>query len=95
MLWCVLRVEKKDYLMKKLMKKLHAQAMTEYIIIVAVVALAALTVFGLFGDTIRAKMNGVIAAFGGSSTGTTGATVTPGSSKDALKNLDQEGGGTQ
>lgn len=68
--------------------------MTEYIIIVAVVALAALTVFGLFGDTIRAKMNGVIAALGGEASGTTGQTVTAGSSRDSLKNLDQDGGGT-
>ena len=79
--------------MMKLLKKKLGQTMTEYIIIVAVVALAALTVFGLFGDTIRAKMNGVIAAFGGDATGTTGADVTPGSSKDALKNLDQDGSG--
>jgi Flp pilus assembly pilin Flp len=77
----------------KLRKSKAGQAMTEYIIIVSVVALAALTVFGLFGDTIRAKMNGVIAAFGGEAVGTTGATVTPGSSKDAYKNLDQDGGG--
>lgn len=69
------------------------QAMTEYIIIVAVIALAALTVFGLFGDTIRAKMNGIIAAFGGEATGTTGAEVTPGSSRDGLKNLNQDGSG--
>ncbi len=80
-------------MMKRHSRK-HGQAMTEYIIIVAVIALAALTVFGLFGDTIRAKMNGVIAAFGGEATGTTGEQVTPGSSKDALKNLDQDGGGT-
>jgi Flp pilus assembly pilin Flp len=77
----------------KLMKKKSGQAMTEYIIIVSVVALAALTVFGLFGDTIRAKMNGIIAAFGGEATGTTGQAVTPGSSKDGLRNLDQDGGG--
>ena len=79
--------------MKQYIKK-HAQAMTEYIIIVAVVALAALTIFGLFGDTIRAKMRGVISAFGGEATGTQGEEVTAGSSKDALKNLDQSGGGT-
>ncbi len=80
--------------MNLLKRTKRGQAMTEYIIIVAVVALAALTVFGLFGDTIRAKMNGVIAAFGGQASGTQGTTVTPGSSKDALKNLDQDGGGT-
>ncbi len=80
--------------MKLSMKRIRGQAMTEYIIIVAVIALAALTIFGLFGDTIRAKMNGVIAAFGGQATGTEGQQVNPGSSKDTLKNLDQQGGGT-
>lgn len=75
----------------KLHKTKRGQAMTEYIIIVAVVALAALTVFGLFGDTIRAKMNGVIAALGGQASGTTGTAVTAGDSQNNLKNLDQDG----
>ena len=79
--------------MRNLQKRKEGQAMTEYIIITAVIALAALTVFGLFGDTIRAKMNGVIAAFGGPAVGVQGGQVNPGSSKDALKNLDQDGGG--
>ena len=65
--------------------------MTEYIIIVAVVALAALTVFGLFGDTIRAKMNGVIAAMGGAATSTTGTDVTAGDSKSDYQKLKQDG----
>lgn len=76
---------------KKMRKQ--GQAMTEYIIIVAVVALAALTVFGLFGDTIRAKMNGIIEAFGGSAVGTQGTAVNAGDSKNALKNMDQQGSG--
>ena len=76
-----------------LLKTKRGQAMTEYIIIVAVVALAALTVFGLFGDTIRAKMNGVINAFGSSNAGITTATVEQDSSKKALKDLDQTGAG--
>jgi Flp pilus assembly pilin Flp len=79
--------------MKLAKQRRSGQAMTEYIIIVAVIALAALTVFGLFGDTIRAKMNGIIAAFGGEATGTTGQQVNPGSSKDGLKNLNQDGTG--
>ncbi|MFZ4694484.1 MAG: Flp family type IVb pilin [Verrucomicrobiia bacterium] len=79
--------------MKFMKKRKSGQAMTEYIIIVAVIALAALTVFGLFGDTIRAKMNGIIAAFGGATTGTQGEDVTAGSSKDGLKNLNQDGTG--
>ena len=73
-----------------LLKTKRGQAMTEYIIIVAVVALAALTVFGLFGDTIRAKMNGVIAAFGGQATSTQGTTVTAGDSAKSLKDLNQD-----
>ncbi|MBI4023458.1 MAG: hypothetical protein HY360_00660 [Verrucomicrobia bacterium] len=69
----------------------RGQAMTEYIIIVAVVALAALTVFGFFGDTIRGKMNGVINALGGSSVGVTTEDVTAGSTQQKLKDLDQQG----
>ena len=79
--------------MRNLQKRKEGQAMTEYIIITAVIALAALTVFGLFGDVIRAKMNGVIAAFGGQAVGVQGQQVSPGSSKEGLKNLDQDGGG--
>ncbi len=75
----------------KLHKTKSGQAMTEYIIIVAVVALAALTVFGLFGDTIRAKMNGVIAAMGGAATSTTGTDVTAGDSKSDYQKLKQDG----
>lgn len=32
------------------------QGMTEYIIIVALIAIAAISVYGLFGDTIREQM---------------------------------------
>jgi Flp pilus assembly pilin Flp len=77
--------------MIKLLRTKRGQAMTEYIIIVAVIALAALTVFGLFGDTIRGKMNGVIAAFGGEATGTKGEDVQAGDSKDSLQKLKQDG----
>ncbi len=77
--------------MKKFLKSKYAQAMTEYIIIVAVIALAAIAVFGLFGDTIRAKMNGVIAAFGGESSGIKGTDVQAGDSQGKLKTLKQDG----
>lgn len=43
------------------------QGMVEYIIIVAVIALAAIAIFGLFGDTIRAKMGGAVTELGGDS----------------------------
>ena len=41
--------------MKQKMKQL-GQGMTEYIIIVALIAIAAIAIYGLFGDTIRGQM---------------------------------------
>jgi Flp pilus assembly pilin Flp len=43
------------------------QAMVEYIIIVVVVAIAALLIFGVFGDTIRSKLGGAVNELGGDS----------------------------
>ncbi len=43
------------------------QAMVEYIIIVVVVAVAALLIFGVFGDTIRSKLGGAVNELGGDS----------------------------
>ena len=43
------------------------QGMTEYIIIVLVIALAALAIFGIFGDTIRQKLGGAVTELGGDS----------------------------
>ncbi|MDH4182765.1 MAG: hypothetical protein OEV92_00955 [Nitrospinota bacterium] len=40
----------------KLMRKRHGQGMTEYIIIVALIAIAAITVFTLFGDVVRGQV---------------------------------------
>ncbi|MDH5477183.1 MAG: hypothetical protein OEY50_02510 [Nitrospinota bacterium] len=34
----------------------HGQGMTEYIIIVALIAIAAITVFTLFGDVVRGQV---------------------------------------
>lgn len=41
--------------MKKIFKQL-GQGMTEYIIIVALIAIAAIGIYSLFGDTIRDQM---------------------------------------
>ena len=41
--------------MKRQFKQL-GQGMTEYIIIVALIAIAAIAVYGFFGDTIRGQM---------------------------------------
>jgi hypothetical protein len=59
------------------------QGMVEYIIIVAVIALAAIVIFGIFGDTIRAKMGGAVSELGG--TGTDSSTK----SADYMKQLGQ------
>lgn len=48
-----------------LMKKSLGQGMTEYIIIVALIAIAAIGVFRLFGDTARNQMAGMAQELGG------------------------------
>ncbi len=71
-------------------KSREGQTMVEYIIIVAVIAVAALVVFGLFGDTIKKKMSGAVSALDtdlGSQAQTEAAT----SSADFIKNLDSDG----
>ncbi len=41
------------------------QGMTEYIIIVGVIAIAAISVFGLFGDTVENQIAGMAQELGG------------------------------
>jgi Flp pilus assembly pilin Flp len=78
--------------MKAGMKRKQGQAMVEYIIIVAVVAVAALVVFGLFGDTIRTKMSGAISTLdSGDNADQAQADVTSKKSGEFLKNLDETG----
>lgn len=43
----------------KIKAKQFGQGMTEYIIIVALIAIAAIAVYGFFGDTIRAQMGSI------------------------------------
>ncbi len=42
-------------MLKQKIKQL-GQGMTEYIIIVALIAIAAITIYGIFGDTIKGQM---------------------------------------
>ena len=44
------------------------QGMTEYIIIVALVAVAAISVYNLFGDTVRGQVGDLAAELGGGKT---------------------------
>ncbi len=50
--------------MKKMFKQL-GQGMTEYIIIVALIAIAAIGIYSLFGDTVRDQMGAMTDELGG------------------------------
>jgi len=73
--------------MKTIQKKKNSgQAIVEYIIIIVIVAVAALTVMGIFSDTIRGKIAGVVAVFGGDASSAVST-----NSADVLKQLDANG----
>ena len=59
--------------MRKMMKKQDGQGMTEYIIIVALIAIAAIGVVTVFGDNIRKIFGASVNALANSSTSDTGA----------------------
>lgn len=48
-------------------KRMYGQGMTEYIIIVALIAVAAIGVYRLFGDTVRQQMAGLAQEMAGDS----------------------------
>ena len=48
-------------------KKQLGQGMTEYIIIVALIAVAAISVYNLFGQTVRTQVGDLAAELGGGS----------------------------
>ena len=53
---------------RKTLRKARGQGMTEYIIIVALIAIAAIGVITLFGDNIRKLFGGSANALAGSTT---------------------------
>jgi type IV pilus assembly protein PilA len=65
------------------------QTMVEYAIIVGILAIAALAIFGVFSDRIRAMMGGATRELGGDETAVNTAVDT--GSKDWLKSLKKEG----
>jgi len=75
--------------MKTKLHRKEGQAMVEYIIIVAVVAIAALVIFGLFGDTIQTKLGGAIKELD-SGTVAGEVDVQVGDSQAFIKDLDAE-----
>ncbi|OGV58395.1 MAG: hypothetical protein A2X49_10540 [Lentisphaerae bacterium GWF2_52_8] len=73
--------------MKRLKKRNNkGQAIVEYIIIIVIVAVAALTVMGIFSDRIRTIIAGVTATFGGDA-----SSALENSSGDILKGMQAEG----
>jgi len=50
--------------MKRFAKQI-GQGMTEYIIIVALIAIAAIAAYGFFGDTVRNQIDGVASELAG------------------------------
>ncbi len=60
---------------RRFMKGRRGQGMTEYIIIVALIAIAALVLFTLFGDQIRSITGGIVNSLSGKE-GETRQTVT-------------------
>jgi Flp pilus assembly pilin Flp len=77
--------------MKKTLRRKQGQGMVEYIIIVAVIALAAIAIIGVFGDTLRAKFGGAVSELGGDESARDAALET--SSEDFIRNMDAEGAG--
>ena len=77
--------------MAKKFKQL-GQGMTEYIIIVALIAVAAIAVYGFFGDTIRGQMGAVTKELAGqSSAAEVGKAQTAGGKVDSTDATDAKG----
>lgn len=79
-------------------KKQLGQGMTEYIIIVALIAVAAIAVYNLFGDTVRGQVGDMAAELGGGTSSNQASTKgsaaqTEGAAEYDLGNFAQEEGG--
>ncbi len=68
-------------------KKTAGQAILEYIIIIAIVAIGAITVIGFFGDRIKQMFSGVTTELGSDA----GQSEASKSSKEQLQNLEADG----
>ncbi len=77
-----MKLSRKHYARKR--RTSGGQAILEYIIVIALVAVAALTVLGLFGDRIRGLISSSTKAIGGE---------TDDSNKSSLEQLRETGNG--
>lgn len=68
-------------------KNTKGQAIVEYIIIIVIVAVAALTVMGIFSDRIREIIAGVASTFGANNA----AAAVDNSSVEILQTIDRNG----
>lgn len=68
--------------MKTKMRQL-GQGMTEYIIIVALIAIAAIAVYGFFGDTIRGQVGAMTAELAGEDSSTAKSAAATGGTEGA------------
>ena len=82
-----MKINRKHYGMKR--RSSGGQAILEYIIIIALVAVAALTVLGLFGDRIKQIIAGSTSAIGG--TESSQAAGENGDSLKGLQDMDKDG----
>ncbi len=71
-------------------KSRRGQTMVEYIIIVAVIAIGGLVIFGIFGDTLKKKMSGVISTLDDEK-GSEAQSEAGKNSADELKSMGEEG----
>lgn len=62
--------------------KQYGQGMTEYIIIVALIAIAAIAVYSMFGSTVRHQVSGMAQELGGND-GSASQTAAGNAAKDA------------
>lgn len=71
-------------------KSRRGQTMVEYIIIVAIIAIGGLVIFGIFGDTLKKKMSGVISTLD-EDKGSEAQTEAGKNSADQLKDMGDDG----
>ena len=70
-------------------KKQFGQGMTEYIIIVALIALAAIAVYSLFGKTVRNQVGGMAQELAGTTNTGTAAAKTSADATVTTGNVDK------
>lgn len=76
--------------MKMKRSRRQGQTMVEYIIIVVVIAISALVLFGIFGDTIRKKLSGAVSSLD-DDMGSQAQSAAQSSSVEELRRLDYDG----